>query len=167
MINSFKNPAIMRILRTTERHGAGWREQNFIPDNEAAVLPAELLLQPDFPVLRTPPVKQQPVRSMPQAPSGAVNRTTRINPATSILGLYWSDKVALRLIKEQPIHRTFQLLCQPEGQGQRGVVLVVFNGVDGLAGDPAPPGQLFLRDAPLFAQLPDPILHRQSPNLFL
>ena len=31
MINSFKNPAIMRILRTTERHGAGWREQNFIP----------------------------------------------------------------------------------------------------------------------------------------
>lgn len=36
MINSFKNPAIMRILRTTERHGAGWREQNFIPDNEAA-----------------------------------------------------------------------------------------------------------------------------------
>lgn len=38
MINSFKNPAIMRILRTTERHGAGWREQNFIPDNEAAGL---------------------------------------------------------------------------------------------------------------------------------
>lgn len=36
MINSFKNPAIMRILRTTERHGAGWREQNFIPDDEAA-----------------------------------------------------------------------------------------------------------------------------------
>ena len=36
MINSFKNPAIMRILRTTERHGAGWREQNFIPHNEAA-----------------------------------------------------------------------------------------------------------------------------------
>ena len=34
MINSFKNPAIMRILRTTERHGAGWREQNFIPDGE-------------------------------------------------------------------------------------------------------------------------------------
>ena len=33
MINSFKNPAIMRILRTTERHGAGWREQNFIPDD--------------------------------------------------------------------------------------------------------------------------------------
>ena len=25
----------MRILRTTERHGAGWREQNFIPDHEA------------------------------------------------------------------------------------------------------------------------------------
>lgn len=38
MINSFKNPAIMRILRTTERHGAGWREQNFIPDNETARL---------------------------------------------------------------------------------------------------------------------------------
>lgn len=38
MINSFKNPAIMRILRTTERHGAGWREQNFIPDDEAAGL---------------------------------------------------------------------------------------------------------------------------------
>lgn len=36
MINSFKNPAIMRILRTTERYEAGWREQNFIPDNEAA-----------------------------------------------------------------------------------------------------------------------------------
>ena len=35
MINSFKNPAIMRILRTTERHGAGWREQNFIPHHEA------------------------------------------------------------------------------------------------------------------------------------
>ena len=34
MINSFKNPVIMRILRTTERHGAGWREQNFIPNNE-------------------------------------------------------------------------------------------------------------------------------------
>lgn len=34
MINSFKNPAIMRILRTTERHGAGWREQNFIPHDE-------------------------------------------------------------------------------------------------------------------------------------
>ena len=34
MINSFKNPAIMRILRTTERHGAGWREQNFIPAHE-------------------------------------------------------------------------------------------------------------------------------------
>lgn len=30
MINSFKNPAIMRILRTTERYEAGWREQNFI-----------------------------------------------------------------------------------------------------------------------------------------
>ena len=38
MINSFKNPAIMRILRTTERYEAGWREQNFIPDNEAARL---------------------------------------------------------------------------------------------------------------------------------
>lgn len=38
MINSFKNPAIMRILRTTERHGAGWREQNFIPDDEAPEL---------------------------------------------------------------------------------------------------------------------------------
>ena len=38
MINSFKNPAIMRILRTTERHGAGWREQNFIPDDEASGL---------------------------------------------------------------------------------------------------------------------------------
>ena len=25
----------MRILRTTERYEAGWREQNFIPDNEA------------------------------------------------------------------------------------------------------------------------------------
>lgn len=25
----------MRILRTTERHGAGWREQNFIPDDAA------------------------------------------------------------------------------------------------------------------------------------
>ena len=36
MINSFKNPAIMRILRTTERYEAGWREQNFIPDDEAA-----------------------------------------------------------------------------------------------------------------------------------
>ena len=36
MINSFKNPAIMRNLRTTERYEAGWREQNFIPDNEAA-----------------------------------------------------------------------------------------------------------------------------------
>ena len=36
MINSFKNPAIMRILRTTERYEAGWREQNFIPHNEAA-----------------------------------------------------------------------------------------------------------------------------------
>ena len=35
MINSFKNPAIMRILRTTERYEAGWREQNFIPHNEA------------------------------------------------------------------------------------------------------------------------------------
>lgn len=35
MISSFKNPAIMRILRTTERHGAGWREQNFIPHDEA------------------------------------------------------------------------------------------------------------------------------------
>lgn len=35
MINSFKNPAIMRILRTTERYEAGWREQNFIPDHEA------------------------------------------------------------------------------------------------------------------------------------
>ncbi len=34
MINSFKNPAIMRILRTTERYEAGWREQNFIPDDE-------------------------------------------------------------------------------------------------------------------------------------
>ena len=38
MINSFKNPAIMRILRTTERYEAGWREQNFIPDDEAFVL---------------------------------------------------------------------------------------------------------------------------------
>ena len=28
----------MRILRTTERYEAGWREQNFIPDNEAAGL---------------------------------------------------------------------------------------------------------------------------------
>ena len=34
MINSFKNPAIMRILRTTERYEAGWREQNFIPDGD-------------------------------------------------------------------------------------------------------------------------------------
>ena len=44
MINSFKNPAIMRILRTTERHGAGWREQNFIPHDEAAGLkkPSEI-----------------------------------------------------------------------------------------------------------------------------
>lgn len=33
MINSFKNPAIMRILRTTERYEAGWREQNFISIN--------------------------------------------------------------------------------------------------------------------------------------
>lgn len=36
MINSFKNPAIMRILRTTERYEAGWREQNFIPHGVAA-----------------------------------------------------------------------------------------------------------------------------------
>lgn len=28
----------MRILRTTERYEAGWREQNFIPDNEAVGL---------------------------------------------------------------------------------------------------------------------------------
>ena len=35
MINSFKNPAIMRILRTTERYEAGWREQNFIPEKAA------------------------------------------------------------------------------------------------------------------------------------
>ena len=28
----------MRILRTTERYEAGWREQNFIPDYEAAGL---------------------------------------------------------------------------------------------------------------------------------
>ena len=34
MINSFKNPAIMRILRTTERYEAGWREQNFITSDE-------------------------------------------------------------------------------------------------------------------------------------
>ena len=40
MINSFKNPAIMRILRTTERYEAGWREQNFIPDDEAAGMSA-------------------------------------------------------------------------------------------------------------------------------
>ena len=38
MINSFKNPAIMRILRTTERYEAGWREQNFISNHEAARL---------------------------------------------------------------------------------------------------------------------------------
>ena len=37
MINSFKNPAIMRILRTTERYEAGWREQNFIPDDEIVI----------------------------------------------------------------------------------------------------------------------------------
>ena len=37
MINSFKNPAIMRILRTTERHGAGWREQNFIPHDAVII----------------------------------------------------------------------------------------------------------------------------------
>lgn len=46
MINSFKNPAIMRILRTTERHGAGWREQNFIPDKEAAYRELFRVLRP-------------------------------------------------------------------------------------------------------------------------
>lgn len=35
MINSFKNPAIMRILRTTERYEAGWREQNLFQTMEA------------------------------------------------------------------------------------------------------------------------------------
>lgn len=42
MINSFKNPAIMRILRTTERYEAGWREQNFIPHHEAAGLKIDM-----------------------------------------------------------------------------------------------------------------------------
>ena len=45
MINSFKNPAIMRILRTTERYEAGWREQNFIPHDETAGLRAGERLQ--------------------------------------------------------------------------------------------------------------------------
>lgn len=31
----------MRILRTTERHGAGWREQNFITNSEEAMLDCE------------------------------------------------------------------------------------------------------------------------------
>ena len=33
--NGRKAPAVSDVYkRQTERHGAGWREQNFIPDNE-------------------------------------------------------------------------------------------------------------------------------------
>ena len=49
MINSFKNPAIMRILRTTERHGAGWREQNFIPYKEGYAGPGAAIAGPARP----------------------------------------------------------------------------------------------------------------------
>ena len=52
-----------------------------------------------------------------------------------------------------------QLPGQTEGQDKSGVILVVLNGVDSLAGDPAPLGQLLLGDAPLLPQGPDDVLH--------
>ena len=68
---------------------------------------------------------------------------------------------------EQPVHRHSQLPGQAEGQGEGGVVLVVLNGVDGLPGHAAPPGQVLLGDAPLLPQRPDLIFHSSSPSVLV
>ena len=49
---------------------------------------------------------------------------------------------------EQSVHRGFQHPGQAEGQGQGGVVFVVFDGIDGLAGNAAAVGQFLLGQTP-------------------
>lgn len=63
MINSFKNPAIMRILRTTERYEAGWREQNFIPDDEIDSLMFEQYLKENHMTLEDYHASQEAFRA--------------------------------------------------------------------------------------------------------
>ena len=65
---------------------------------------------------------------------------------------------------EDILHRGFQQPGQPHGQPQGGVVLVVLNGVDGLAGDAQLPGQVLLPEPGRFPQLSDPILHGSQPH---
>ena len=60
---------------------------------------------------------------------------------------------------EQFVHRGAQGFGQVEGQGQGGVVFVVLNGVDGLAGDAAGFGQLLLGQAQGFPQGADLVVH--------
>ena len=65
---------------------------------------------------------------------------------------------------EDVLHRSPQQPGQPHSQAQSGVVLVIFNGVDGLAGDAQLPCQVFLPEPRCFPQLPDPILHGSQPH---
>ncbi len=65
---------------------------------------------------------------------------------------------------EDLLDRRTQQPGQPHGKAQGGVILVVFDGVDGLAGDAQQPGQVLLPEACRLPQLPDPILHGSQPH---
>src|SRR5699024_3593364 len=64
----------------------------------------------------------------------------------------------------QLLHRDLQQAGQLHPQGQGGVVLVVFDGVDGLPGHPQQLGHVLLPQAPGLAQLFDPVLHTPSAS---
>ena len=65
---------------------------------------------------------------------------------------------------EDLLDRRTQQPGQPHGKAQGGVVLVVFDGVDGLAGDAQQPGQVLLPEPRRLPQFPDPILHGLQPH---
>lgn len=65
---------------------------------------------------------------------------------------------------EDILHRGFQQPGQPHGQPQGGIVLVVLNGVDGLAGDAQLPCQVLLPEPRRLPQLPNPVFHGSQPR---
>ena len=57
------------------------------------------------------------------------------------------------------VHRSAELLCQPKSKRQGGVIFVVFNGVNRLAGHTAALGQLFLGKPQFFSACANGIFH--------
>ena len=60
-------------------------------------------------------------------------------------------RLCLFVQEEKFVHMEAQQPSKLDGEGQSGIVFVVFNGNDGLAADPQHTGQIFLAQACRFA----------------